>query len=83
LGIGRNQYLSLISEFKTNSSKIFRKPNPLNFLPKFPVRINILEWWKVEVGFVLESDIKVGFFFEINWKFDKKLSLSQSKSASE
>lgn len=59
LGIGRNEYLSLVSDLKTNTSKLFRKPNPMNFLPKFPVRITIEPWWKVEVGFVLESDIKV------------------------
>ncbi|XP_055319685.1 protein FAM91A1 [Sitodiplosis mosellana] len=58
LGIGRNEYLALISELKTNSTKLFRKPNPLNFLPKFPVRINIEPWWKVEIGYVLESDVK-------------------------
>lgn len=59
LGIGRNEYLALISELKTNSTKLFRKPNPLNFLPKFPVRILIEPWWKVEIGYVLESDVKV------------------------
>lgn len=67
LGIGRNEYLALISEIKTNSTKLFRKPNPMNFLPKFPVRINIEPWWKVEIGYVLESDVKVlkiiPFFF--------------------
>lgn len=59
LGIGRNEYLTLVSDLKTNSSKLFRKPNPLNYLPKFPVRITIEPWWKVEVGYVLETDIKV------------------------
>ncbi|XP_055387509.1 protein FAM91A1 [Condylostylus longicornis] len=58
LGIGRNEYLALISELKNNTSKIFRKPNPMQFLPKFPQRICIEEWWKVEVGYVLETDIK-------------------------
>lgn len=58
VGIGRNEYLALISELKTNSSKLFRKPNPMNFLPKFPIRINIEPWWKVEVGYVLETDVK-------------------------
>lgn len=58
VGIGRNEYLALISELKTNSSKLFRKPNPLNFLPKFPIRINIEPWWKVEAGYVLETDVK-------------------------
>lgn len=51
--------LSILSEIKTkNSSTLFRKPNPTQFLPKFPVRINIEEWWQVEVGLVLEADIK-------------------------
>ncbi|XP_059614204.1 protein FAM91A1 [Phlebotomus argentipes] len=58
LGIGRNEYLALISEMKTNSSKLFRKPNPLHFLPKFPIRINIEPAWKIEVGYVLETDIR-------------------------
>lgn len=58
LGIGRNEYLSLISELKTSSNKLFRKSNPATFLPKFPVHISIEEWWKIEVGLVLESDIK-------------------------
>lgn len=66
LGIGRNQYLSLIGEIKTNSSKIFRKPNPQNFLPKQPINPKISEWWKVEVGFVLESDIKVSYLLNFH-----------------
>lgn len=49
--------MTVISELKTNSSKLFRKPNPVSYLPKFPVRINIEPWWKAEVGYVLESDI--------------------------
>lgn len=59
LGIGRNEYLALIGELKTNSSKLFRKPNPINYMPKFPIAVNIEPWWKVEVGYVLESDIKL------------------------
>lgn len=56
LGLGRNEYLFILSEIKTkNTSKLFRKPNPIQFLPKFPVRINIEEWWQVEIGLVLES----------------------------
>lgn len=57
IGIGRNEYLSLVSDLKTNSSKLFRRPNPLNILPKFPVKVKIEPWWKVEIGYVLESDI--------------------------
>lgn len=69
LGIGRNEYLALVSDIKTNSSKLFRKPNPLNYLPRFPVFINIEPWWKVEVGFVLESDIKVMIFDVYPFRF--------------
>lgn len=59
LGIGRNEYLFILSEMKTkNTSKLFRKPNPYLFLPKFPRSIAIDEWWRAEVGMVLESDMK-------------------------
>jgi hypothetical protein len=59
IGIGRNEYLTILSEMKTKSnSKLFRKPNPYHFLPKFPSKITIDDWWRVEVGLVLESDIK-------------------------
>ncbi|XP_065360079.1 protein FAM91A1 [Calliphora vicina] len=61
LGIGRNEYLSLISELKTHTTRALlftAKPNPLEYLPKFPQRIRIEPWWRVEVGFVLESDIR-------------------------
>jgi hypothetical protein len=50
---------SILSEIKTkNTSKLFRKPNPTQFLPRFPVRINIETWWQIEIGLVLESDIR-------------------------
>lgn len=61
LGIGRNEYLSLISELKTHTTRALlftAKPNPLEYLPRFPQRIRIEPWWRVEVGFVLEADIK-------------------------
>lgn len=58
LGIGRNEYLSLIADFKTQSSKLFRRPSPMAYLPKCPIPIDIDDWWKLEVGFVLESDIQ-------------------------
>lgn len=60
LGIGRNEYLFILSEMKTkNSNKsFFRKTNPYLHLPKFPSKISIDEWWRVEVGLILESDIK-------------------------
>lgn len=58
VGIGRNEYLSISSDLKTSSPKLFFKPNPYYLLPKFPRRIIIEHWWKVEVGYVLESDVQ-------------------------
>ncbi|XP_017472679.1 PREDICTED: protein FAM91A1 [Rhagoletis zephyria] len=61
LGIGRNEYLSLISDLKTHTTRALlfsAKPNPLDFLPRFPVRIRVEPWWRIEVGYVLEADIR-------------------------
>ncbi|KAH8411184.1 hypothetical protein KR222_010052 [Zaprionus bogoriensis] len=62
LGIGRNEYLALISELKTHTprSLIFSaKPNPLDFLPRLPVRVHIEPWWRLDIGYVLETDIRL------------------------
>ncbi|XP_058829513.1 protein FAM91A1 [Topomyia yanbarensis] len=58
VGVGRNEYLSISSDLKTGSPKLFFKRNPYYLLPKFPRRIVIEPWWKVEVGYVLESDVQ-------------------------
>ncbi|XP_037940475.1 protein FAM91A1-like, partial [Teleopsis dalmanni] len=62
LGIGRNEYLSLISDIKTHTSPraiLFgSKANPMDFMPRFPVRIHIEPWWRIEVAYVLETDIR-------------------------
>lgn len=58
VGIGRNEYLSISSDLKTSSPKLFFKRNPYYLLPKFPRRIVIESWWKVEVGYVLETDVQ-------------------------
>lgn len=58
VGIGRNEYLTISSDLKTSSPKLFFKRNPYYLLPKFPRRIVIEPWWKVEVGYVLESDVQ-------------------------
>ncbi|XP_017090170.2 protein FAM91A1 [Drosophila bipectinata] len=61
LGIGRNEYLALISDLKTHTprSLLFgSRPNPLDFLPRFPVRIHMEPWWRLDIGYVLETDIK-------------------------
>ncbi|ALC43710.1 CG7600 [Drosophila busckii] len=62
LGIGRNEYLALISELKTHTTRTIlfnSKPNPLDFLPRLPVRVHIEPWWRLDIGYVLETDIRL------------------------
>ncbi|XP_022220353.2 protein FAM91A1 [Drosophila obscura] len=61
LGIGRNEYLALISDLKTHTTRTLlfsAKPNPQDFLPRFPVPVHIEPWWRLDIGYVLESDIR-------------------------
>ncbi|XP_068148618.1 protein FAM91A1 [Drosophila tropicalis] len=61
LGIGRNEYLALISDLKTHTTRSIlfsAKPNPLDFLPRFPVHVHIEPWWRLDIGYVLETDIR-------------------------
>lgn len=57
-GIGRNEYLALIGEVKTNSKKFFRDQDPRLFLPKVPIFAAIQPFWRVELGYVLEQDVQ-------------------------
>ncbi|XP_050303442.1 protein FAM91A1 [Anthonomus grandis grandis] len=59
LGIGRNEYIDLINKSRSNRSRLFGKKNVRGLLPKVPVNIHIEPWWRVEVGLVLEEDIKM------------------------
>ncbi|XP_039257477.2 protein FAM91A1-like [Styela clava] len=59
LGIGRNQYIDLMNNSRSNKKFSFRrKPQYREFLPKTPVLTNIEPWWLVNVGFITEDDIK-------------------------
>ncbi|XP_048524001.1 protein FAM91A1 isoform X2 [Dendroctonus ponderosae] len=59
LGIGRNEYIELINQSRSNRSRLFGKRNVRGLLPKVPVNIHIQPWWRVEVGLILEEDIKM------------------------
>lgn len=59
LGIGRNQYLALVNDFKSHNLKKFRYQSIQYLLPMFPQEIHIECWWKIEIGYVLESDVQV------------------------
>ncbi|XP_017137070.1 protein FAM91A1 [Drosophila miranda] len=61
LGIGRNEYLGLISNLKTHTTRTLlfsAKPNPHDFLPRVPVLVHVEPWWRIDIGFVLETDIR-------------------------
>lgn len=59
LGIGRNEYIELMNRSRSNKGRLFGKRNVRGLLPKVPCDIYIEPWWRVEVGMVLEDDIKV------------------------
>ncbi|XP_044756483.1 protein FAM91A1 isoform X2 [Coccinella septempunctata] len=59
LGIGRNEYIDLINQSRSNRSRLFGKTNVRNLLPRVPSNIHIEPWWRVEIGLVLEEDIKM------------------------
>lgn len=59
LNIGRNEYIELMNQARSNKGKLFGKTNVRYLLPKVPCNIYIEPWWRVEVGLVLEEDIKV------------------------
>ncbi|KAK7793931.1 hypothetical protein R5R35_011860 [Gryllus longicercus] len=58
LGIGRNEYIELMNQCRSGR-KLFRRKNVRDLLPPKPVDINIEPWWTVEVGCVIEEDIKL------------------------
>lgn len=59
LGIGRNEYIEIMNKSRSNRGRLFGKKNVIGLLPKVPANIHIEPWWRVEVGLILEEDIKV------------------------
>ncbi|CAH0552943.1 unnamed protein product [Brassicogethes aeneus] len=59
LGIGRNEYIELMNRCRSNRGRLFGKKNVKGLLPKVPCEIHIEPWWRVEVGLVLEEDVKM------------------------
>ncbi|XP_068620301.1 protein FAM91A1 [Battus philenor] len=57
LGIGRNEYLELVAKARSlgrrGRSKAIR-----GLLPRVPLNVPMLPWWRVELGYVLEDDVK-------------------------
>ncbi|EEZ97172.2 Protein FAM91A1-like Protein [Tribolium castaneum] len=59
LGIGRNEYIELMNKSRSNRGRLFGKKNVRGLLPPVPKDIHIEPWWRVEVGLVLEEDVKL------------------------
>jgi len=58
MGIGRNQYIELMNQYK--SKKFFRRRGIKDLLPSRPVEISHVEpWWEVNIGYVTEDDIRM------------------------
>ncbi|XP_026740984.1 protein FAM91A1 [Trichoplusia ni] len=57
LGIGRNEYLELVAKSRSlgrrGRAKAIRA-----LLPRVPLNIPMQPWWRVELGYVLEDDVK-------------------------
>lgn len=58
LGIGRNEYIDLMNQCRSGR-KLFRRKNVRDLLPPKPAGVNVEPWWNVEVGCVIEEDIKL------------------------
>lgn len=59
LGIGRNEYIELMNRSRSNRKLLFGKKNVKILLPKVPCDIRMEPWWRVDLGLVLEEDIKL------------------------
>ncbi|XP_063242692.1 protein FAM91A1 [Bacillus rossius redtenbacheri] len=58
LGIGRNEYIELMNQCRSGR-KLFRRKNVKDLMPSKPVDVKIDSWWYIDVGYVIEDDIKV------------------------
>lgn len=59
MNVGRNEYIELMNQSRSSKGRLFGKNNVRGLLPKIPCDIHIEPWWRVEIGLVLEEDVKV------------------------
>ncbi|KAG7301315.1 hypothetical protein JYU34_014245 [Plutella xylostella] len=57
LGIGRNEYLELVAKSRSLGRRS-RAKAIRSLLPRVPCNVPIQPWWRIELGFVLEEDVK-------------------------
>uniref|UniRef100_A0A6M2DPN4 Protein FAM91A1 n=1 Tax=Xenopsylla cheopis TaxID=163159 RepID=A0A6M2DPN4_XENCH len=58
IGVGRNEYIELMNQSRGLRGKLFRKPQLLSLLPRLPIDVHMEPWWRLDIGYVLENDIK-------------------------
>ncbi|EGT57461.1 hypothetical protein CAEBREN_00424 [Caenorhabditis brenneri] len=58
LGIGRNQYIDLMNQTRSNRKFLRRSKTAKELLPQKPAKLTIESWWMTNVGAILESDVK-------------------------
>ncbi|CAD6194773.1 unnamed protein product [Caenorhabditis auriculariae] len=59
LGIGRNQYIDLMNQTRSNRKFLRRNRTTRELLPQKPAKLSFEPWWTVSIGSVLESDVKM------------------------
>ncbi|CAH2230084.1 jg22375 [Pararge aegeria aegeria] len=57
LGVGRNEYLELVAKARSLGRR-GRSRAIRSLLPRVPLNIPMQTWWRVELGYVLEEDVK-------------------------
>lgn len=58
LGIGRNQYIELMNQTRSNRKFLRRSKSARELLPQKPTKMIVESWWRTNVGSILESDVK-------------------------
>lgn len=59
LGIGRNQYIDLMNQTRSNRKFLRRSKTARELLPQKPAKMAVESWWMTRVGAILESDVKL------------------------
>lgn len=71
LGIGRNQYIDLMNQYRSTKRLFTRRKPARTFLPTQPLEMTLIEpWWIINVGCVTDDDVRL-------LNADEKLSIDQ------
>ncbi|KAF4526947.1 hypothetical protein B566_EDAN015447 [Ephemera danica] len=67
LGIGRNEYIELMNTARSGRKLFGRRRPARSLLPQSPLSIPLEPWWIVQIGCILEEDIKVLVQRKVNY----------------